>query len=124
MRALLLAGGGGTRLWPLSTEENPKQFLPLLSDRSLLAETYDRLVPWTREIFVATSARHAGRVRAELPDVPLVYDLIAKPEDRQLVELFTASTAILRPLAAPRKSSPLPNRRRLSTFRARSPTGQ
>ena len=70
MRALLLAGGGGTRLWPLSTEENPKQFLPLLSDRSLLAETYDRLVPWTREIFVATSARHAGRVRAELPDVP------------------------------------------------------
>ncbi len=39
MRILLLAGGGGTRLWPLSTEERPKQFLPLLSEKSLLAET-------------------------------------------------------------------------------------
>jgi mannose-1-phosphate guanylyltransferase len=70
MRILLLAGGAGTRLWPLSTEERPKQFLPLLSDRSLLAETYDRVLPLTREIFVATSAAHAGLVRHELPDLP------------------------------------------------------
>ena len=34
-----MAGGGGTRLWPLSTEARPKQFLPLLSPKSLLAET-------------------------------------------------------------------------------------
>lgn len=70
MRILLLAGGAGTRLWPLSTEERPKQFLPLLSDRSLLAETYDRVLPLTREVFVATSAAHAGLVRQELPDLP------------------------------------------------------
>ncbi len=43
----------------------------------------------------------SARKSAELPNVPLVYDLIEKPEDKQLVELFTASTAILRPLAAP-----------------------
>jgi mannose-1-phosphate guanylyltransferase/mannose-6-phosphate isomerase len=70
MRVLLLAGGGGTRLWPLSTEERPKQFLPLLSDRSLLAETYARVAPLSSEVFVATSERHLARVREELPEVP------------------------------------------------------
>ena len=69
MRILLLAGGGGTRLWPLSTEERPKQFLPLLSEKSLLRETYERLLPLSAEVFVATSARHAGLVRAELPEL-------------------------------------------------------
>lgn len=78
MRALLLAGGGGTRLWPLSTEETPKQFLALLSDRSLLAETYARLEPLTAEIYIATSQRHAARVRQELPAVPAAR-ILAEP---------------------------------------------
>jgi mannose-1-phosphate guanylyltransferase len=69
MRILLLAGGAGTRLWPLSTEERPKQFLPLLSDRSLLAETYDRVLPVSRDVYVATAAAYAGLVRQELPDL-------------------------------------------------------
>ncbi|MGE5412528.1 MAG: mannose-1-phosphate guanylyltransferase [Syntrophomonadaceae bacterium] len=70
MRLLLLAGGGGTRLWPLSTEDRPKQFLPLLSSKSLLRETYERVLPVSADLFVATSARHAALVRAELPEVP------------------------------------------------------
>lgn len=69
MRVLLLAGGGGTRLWPLSTEAHPKQFLPLLSDRSLLRETWDRVAPVSDEIFVATSERYVPLVRRELPGV-------------------------------------------------------
>jgi mannose-1-phosphate guanylyltransferase len=69
MRILLLAGGGGTRLWPLSTEEKPKQFLALLSEKSLLVETYERLLPLSPEVFVATSARHAGLVQRDLPDL-------------------------------------------------------
>jgi mannose-1-phosphate guanylyltransferase len=69
MRILLLAGGGGTRLWPLSTEDRPKQFLPLLSDKSLLRETYERVRPLSGDVFVATSARHAHLVRAELPEL-------------------------------------------------------
>jgi mannose-1-phosphate guanylyltransferase/mannose-6-phosphate isomerase len=70
MRILLLAGGGGTRLWPLSSEARPKQFLPLVSSRSLLAETWERVAPISREIFVATSEAHASLVRAELPELP------------------------------------------------------
>ena len=70
MRILLMAGGGGTRLWPLSTEARPKQFLQLLSDRSLLAETHARVRPLSRDVWAATSQRHAPLVAAELPDVP------------------------------------------------------
>ncbi len=70
MRILLLAGGGGTRLWPLSTRARPKQFLPLVGSGSLLADTYERVSPLSSEIFVATSEGYASLVRAELPEVP------------------------------------------------------
>jgi mannose-1-phosphate guanylyltransferase/mannose-6-phosphate isomerase len=70
MRVLLLAGGGGTRLWPLSTEARPKQFLPLLSKKSLLAETYERVRPLAGEVFVATTEELVARVRKELKGVP------------------------------------------------------
>lgn len=70
MRILLLAGGGGTRLWPLSTEARPKQFLPLVSSKSLLVETWERVRPLSDEIFVAAAERHADLVRAELPGLP------------------------------------------------------
>jgi mannose-1-phosphate guanylyltransferase len=67
VRILLLAGGGGTRLWPLSTEARPKQFLPLLSEESLLAETWARLSRLSSDVWVATAARHVDLVRRELP---------------------------------------------------------
>src|SRR5690348_9833073 len=70
VRALLMAGGSGTRLWPLSTEEHPKQFLKLLSEKSLLRETYDRVAPAADGVFVATASRYVPLVRAELPEVP------------------------------------------------------
>ena len=70
MNVLLMAGGGGTRLWPLSTDERPKQFVPLLSERSLLAETYERVRPIAGRIHVATAARHVPLVREQLPDLP------------------------------------------------------
>jgi len=53
-------------LWPLSTEERPKQFVPLLSSESLLAQTYERVAPLAEEIFVATAERHAALVKKQL----------------------------------------------------------
>lgn len=72
VRILLLAGGAGTRLWPLSTEDRPKQFLPILSDKSLIAEVYERVRPLARDerVFVATTAAYARLVREALPDLP------------------------------------------------------
>jgi mannose-1-phosphate guanylyltransferase/mannose-6-phosphate isomerase len=70
MRVLLLAGGAGTRLWPVSTPERPKQFLALLSSTSLMAETYARVGPLSEEIFVATAQQHVPLVRRELAELP------------------------------------------------------
>jgi mannose-1-phosphate guanylyltransferase/mannose-6-phosphate isomerase len=81
MRVLLLAGGAGTRLWPLSSERRPKQFLPLLSQKSLLAETYERVLPLTEEIFVATTENHADLVFSELKSLP-ADQIILEPSRR------------------------------------------
>jgi mannose-1-phosphate guanylyltransferase len=64
-------------LWPLSSEERPKQFLPLLSEKSLLTEAFERVLPLTEDIYVATTERHADLVLSELK---------ALPADRVLLE--------------------------------------
>ena len=68
----ILAGGSGTRLWPLSRAQRPKQLLALFGDRSLVQATVDRvapLVPYER-IVVVTEASHAGALREQLPELP------------------------------------------------------
>jgi len=69
MYAVILAGGGGTRLRPLSTAERPKPFLPLTGARSLLQLTADRLTGLVAvgDLFVVTDQRYAALVRAQLP---------------------------------------------------------
>ena len=69
----ILAGGSGTRLWPLSRHDNPKQLLGLFGDRSLIQQTADRLlplVPWDR-IYVLTGPDHVVGIREQLPEMPL-----------------------------------------------------
>jgi len=69
--AILLAGGSGTRFWPLSRQDRPKQFLPLTGRTSLLAETWRRvrqLAP-PRRIWVVAPGRLEARVRAVLPQL-------------------------------------------------------
>jgi mannose-1-phosphate guanylyltransferase len=70
-----MAGGSGTRLWPLSRAERPKQLLDVVADdtgaHSLLAEAFDRLralLPADR-IWVCTAARYGDQVRAALPEL-------------------------------------------------------
>jgi len=72
LRAVILAGGSGTRLWPLSTEERPKPFLALASERSLLTETFRRASRLVGDdnVFVSARTTHAELVRRELPDLP------------------------------------------------------
>lgn len=78
--AVILAGGAGTRFWPASTAEKPKQFLTLVGDRSLLQMSHDRvraLVPPER-ILVVTAARFVAEVRRHLPDLP-AHNVIGEP---------------------------------------------
>ena len=72
VRALILAGGSGTRLWPRSTDSRPKPFLALAGGESLLRETYRRAaaVASPANVYVSGRASHAALLRAELPEVP------------------------------------------------------
>lgn len=71
MKVVILAGGGGTRLWPLSRETKPKQIQPFLDKETLLQKTYKRIRGGfsARNIFVATNGKFADLVRAQLPHV-------------------------------------------------------
>src|SRR5712691_9294173 len=80
---LVLSGGAGTRLWPLSRRDRPKQFLDLLGDRSLLQDTVDRVsefVPGER-IFVVAPPEHRALIHEQLPDLPADH-LVVEPYPR------------------------------------------
>lgn len=81
--AIILAGGSGTRLWPRSRTEHPKQLLDLVSERTMLQETYDRIVPLVppQNVFVITNWRYVDNVHAQLPYVP-ESQIIGEPEGR------------------------------------------
>ncbi|RYZ62414.1 MAG: mannose-1-phosphate guanylyltransferase, partial [Proteobacteria bacterium] len=68
---VIMAGGSGTRLWPLSRESLPKQLIPIVHGESLLKLSFDRLralLPAER-IFVCTNAAHRDVVLAGLPEL-------------------------------------------------------
>ncbi len=72
MKAVILAGGSGTRLWPLSREQFPKQFLPLLGERSLLQDTVQRVRPLVGdELCVVTGEESRFLVAEQLRDLGL-----------------------------------------------------
>ncbi len=77
---VVLAGGIGSRFWPMSTPERPKQLLPLLSPNSMLADTLDRITtiaPPARTL-VLTNASLAPAVRAAVPTIP-TENIVAEP---------------------------------------------
>lgn len=72
LKAVFIAGGAGTRLWPLSRVGSPKQFHALAGDESLLRQTVERVLPVidARDVWVVTGARYVEQTRAALPEVP------------------------------------------------------
>lgn len=72
MHVAILAGGSGTRLWPLSRSKRPKQLLSLVTDRSLIQDTVHRIEPLVPpdRVFIVTEQSHAEDVRAQLPAIP------------------------------------------------------
>lgn len=80
---VIMAGGSGTRFWPLSRRGRPKQLLPFAGGRSLLRATVERVLPLAgpERTWVVTAAEMAGPTRAELPDVP-VDNVLVEPQGR------------------------------------------
>jgi mannose-1-phosphate guanylyltransferase len=101
MYVVIMAGGGGTRLWPLSRPDRPKPFLPLTGERSLLQLTVDRLVGHPEldgltlaDIAVVTDRRYGALVREQLGPVRIV----AEPAGRNTAAAIALATlAIDRP---------------------------
>jgi mannose-1-phosphate guanylyltransferase len=81
--AVILAGGGGTRLWPKSREATPKQFLKLAGKDTMMqvaANRITKLVAWDR-VIVVTNKKYIDEVRQQLPEIP-PENIIAEPEKR------------------------------------------
>ena len=95
--AVIMAGGMGTRFWPLSTPERPKQFVTLFGERSLLQMSFDRLrglVPPER-ILVLTNAAHVAIAREQLPELPEGH-IIGEPVRRDTAAAVALAAVLVR----------------------------
>lgn len=94
LHAVIIAGGSGTRFWPASRRRNPKQLLPLIGGRSLLAKTIDRLqgLISVDQTWIVTNAEQAKGIYGLLPDFPRKQILI-EPEARDTAPCIALACA-------------------------------
>jgi mannose-1-phosphate guanylyltransferase len=81
--ALILSGGAGTRLWPLSRRGKPKQFLPLTGERTLLQDTVERVAEFIpiERIFAVAPPEHRELIHEQLPELRADH-LVVEPYPR------------------------------------------
>jgi len=97
LHAVVLAGGGGSRLWPISRRRRPKQVLRLSAERSLFAESIARLSNWlpAEQITVATTPVLADLLAQEAPDLPRSCYLL-EPEPKGTAPVLGLAAAVVR----------------------------
>jgi mannose-1-phosphate guanylyltransferase len=96
LKAVIIAGGAGTRLWPASRRESPKQLLPLVGGKSLLRLSWDRLMGLCRprDVYVCAAAAHRSLVGRALPALPAA-NYIGEPQGRDSAAAIGFSAAVL-----------------------------
>ena len=94
--AVIMAGGAGTRLWPLSRSRRPKQLLPLLDGRNLLDLAVERLAGMfdNENIYVITNAEYADQVAAALEQIPKA-NIVGEPEGRDTANAVALGAEII-----------------------------
>lgn len=95
--ALIMAGGKGTRFWPLSTEEKPKQFLNLIGNKTMIQMTINRIKPIIpiERIFVCTGKKYIDLVKSQLPELP-DRNIIVEPEGRNTTPCIALSAFVIK----------------------------
>jgi mannose-1-phosphate guanylyltransferase len=94
--ALIMAGGIGTRFWPLSRKKKPKQFLPIISDNTMLEETVKRISPLIPNSNIYTIANHqqTQTIKALLPDIS-EEKFIVEPEGKNTAPCLLLASAVI-----------------------------
>ncbi|MGL4991137.1 MAG: mannose-1-phosphate guanylyltransferase [Sarcina sp.] len=95
--ALVMAGGKGTRFWPLSTEDKPKQFLRLVGQKTMIQMTVERIKETVSidRIFICTTKKYVDLVREQVPEISLE-NIIIEPEGRNTAPCIALSTMMIK----------------------------
>ena len=96
MKLVIMAGGRGTRLWPMSRQGKPKQFQKLVSENTMLQDTFKRLrkIVAPEDIYVSTNKEYVAEVKKQLPEMP-AQNIIADPVGRSTAPCIALSAAII-----------------------------
>src|SRR3954454_19283990 len=96
LHAVVMAGGSGTRFWPKSRRNRPKQLLRLHGDASMLRQTVDRIAPLVApdRTWIITGADQAAAVRSQLPELPTA-NVVAEPCPRDTAACVGLAASIV-----------------------------
>ncbi|MEO1273627.1 MAG: sugar phosphate nucleotidyltransferase, partial [Myxococcota bacterium] len=96
MYAVIMAGGSGTRFWPLSRRHQPKQLLPFFGERPMIADAVARIAPLVpaSHILIVTSDHLVQPVRETLPELP-PDNIIAEPVGRNTAPCIGLATHLI-----------------------------
>ncbi len=96
MYAVLMAGGLGTRFWPMSRKACPKQFLSFVGKKTMLQQTYERVKPLTEDdkIIVVTNKELRKEVEKQLPEIPNE-NIIGEPEGKNTAPCIGLAASII-----------------------------
>lgn len=94
IRAVIMAGGSGTRFWPLSRKRTPKQFLPIVSARTMIEETARRILPLIphRKIYTVAGNAQTRTIHSLLPKIPRA-NLLVEPRGKNTAPSLILATA-------------------------------
>lgn len=108
--ALIMAGGKGTRFWPASTNDKPKQFLNLIGEETMIQMTVHRLLPLIpmERIFICTGKEYVDLVLEQLPELPK-RNIIIEPTGRNTAPCILLSTLYIKQIYNDVKIAVLPS---------------
>jgi len=96
LHAVIMAGGSGTRFWPRSTENRPKQFLNIFGARTMLQDTVDRIKPLVSadRVWVITNDKYVDLVQEQLPDIP-ANNIVGEPVGKNTAPCVAAAATLI-----------------------------